>query len=111
MVVLSYKQGTVGGNMIQKNKNIIARKIHDSFFLINIKENYLDDKCRLYEINEIGDFIWRELDSATTIPEVVEGLLSVLEEGVDCSVVYQDVEEFINTLLEEGFLEVQDGRN
>lgn len=46
--------------MIRKRENIVARVIHDSYFLIDIKQNYLDDKARIYEVNEIGYYIWKQ---------------------------------------------------
>ena len=39
--------------MINKKEYVVERKIHDSIYLINTKQNYLNDKCCLYEINEM----------------------------------------------------------
>ena len=55
----------------KKNQNIVKREIHDSIFLINITQNYLNDKCSLYELNQIGNFIWDSLDNANKIKELL----------------------------------------
>ena len=40
--------------MIRKRENIVARVIHDSYFLIDIKQNYLDDKARIYIMAQLS---------------------------------------------------------
>lgn len=97
--------------MFQKNKNIVQRKIHDTFFLIDITQNYLDEKCRLYEINDIGDFIWNALDKCADTQAVADSLISNLIDEVDYNEVYNDICNFLNVLVEERFLEVRDGGN
>ena len=91
-------------------KNIVARKIHDSYFLIDICQKYLEDKCYLYEINEIGYFIWHELNRTSDINKVVSSLLDTIIEEVSYEEIYEeiyeDVKEFINMLQKENFLEV-----
>jgi hypothetical protein len=49
-----------------KNENIVARQIHDTYFLINIADNYAHDKCILYQVNEIGYFIWSNIHGKET---------------------------------------------
>ena len=53
--------------MLEKNKNIVLREIHDSYFLIDITQNYLSDVCSIYEVNEIGKFIWESLETLVPI--------------------------------------------
>ena len=43
--------------MYDKNPNIVCRDIHGSYFLIDITDNFSDNVCSLYEMNEIGRFI------------------------------------------------------
>ena len=59
--------------MIRKRENIVARVIHDSYFLIDIKQNYLDDKARIYEVNEIGYYIWKQLDVVSDVDDIDDG--------------------------------------
>lgn len=90
---------------IQKNKNIVLRKIGDSFFLIDITENYLDDKCRLYEINQIGCFIWEHIIEKTKSTDITKELIRAITDEIDESIVSHDVDEFIGSLLSIGFVQ------
>lgn len=92
--------------MIKKNENIIARQIHDSFFLIDIKQNYLDDKCSLYEINEMGYFIWNTLSSVKSEIEIVEIIKNEVGDNVDPALIADDVYSFLEILRGEGFVEI-----
>ena len=97
--------------MIKRKRNIVLRDIHGSYYLINIKGNYLDEKCRIYEINEIGKYIWDNIDSIMNILGIVNRLSQEIEEDVDRNIIETDVRNFIGVLMKEGFLEVQDERN
>lgn len=93
--------------MYIKNQNIVARKIHDSYFLINITDNYLDDKCRLYELNEIGYFIWNQLEETGEISIIVSVLNDNIIGEVDYDMLWADVEEYLTVLVDEGFVRVE----
>lgn len=93
--------------MYIKNQDIVARKIHDSFFLINITDNYLDDKCRLYELNEIGYFIWNQLEDTGELSVIVDALKSNINGDVDYNVLLDDVKEYLDVLVDERFVRVE----
>lgn len=95
--------------MIRKRENIIARVIHDSYFLIDIKQNYLDDKARIYEVNEVGYYIWNHLDMVSEVDDIVDLLLNEITEDINRNFIKRDVAEFINLLQSENFLEDIDG--
>ena len=97
--------------MITKNTDIVGRKVHDSFFLIDIKENYANDKCSLYEINSMGEFIWDQLDELDDVSGITDVIVRNTSGAVEYSVVFSDVTEFINTLLSLNFLGRTDGRD
>ncbi len=97
--------------MIIKKENIVERKIHDTYFLIDISDKYLDDKCHLYEINEIGDFIWKQLGMSDTVSDIANALIELVSEEVDYYEVYKDIKDFIDILINENYLEVIDGGN
>lgn len=97
--------------MYKKNDNIVARRIHDTFFLINIKDNYWDEKCRLYELNEIGYLIWKKLDIHNDILGISVALIEGIDDEVEPSIIYKDVKAFIELLVQEKFVEVIDGRD
>ena len=94
-----------GVKMMKKNTNIIARKIHDTFFLINIKDDYSDEKCRLYEINEIGYFIWNNISDGIRLEEVISLLLEAIVGDVDENQVRYDVKNYVASLVDMGFIE------
>ena len=92
--------------LMRKNENIVARKIHGSFFLIDISDNYSGDQCAIYEINETGMFIWEQINGARDIEELVALLKSAVIDDVDPQLLRDDVIEFIDTLIMKRFVEV-----
>mgnify|MGYP004517681993 FL=1 len=91
---------------IKKNKNIVARKIHGSSFLIDISDNYSGDKCALYEINETGMFIWNNIDGTRSAEELAALLKAAIVDDVDDQKLHEDISEFIDTLIARQFVEV-----
>ena len=92
---------------MRKNESIVARKIHDTYFLIDTKENYSDEKCRLYEINEIGYFLWNNIskdNKDNSLNELTALLLTALDDEIDEKQVYEDVEMFVKSLISMGFV-------
>lgn len=89
---------------MKRNENIVIRKIHESIFLIDISDNYSHDHCALYEINEIGKFIWENIDKHQSTDDLVNLLKSVIVGDVDEKVLYADINDFINELKENKFL-------
>lgn len=92
--------------VVEKNENIVARKIHGSLFLIDISDNYAGDRCAIYEINETGMFIWNNINGIRTIKELTTLLKAEIIDDVDEQVLYEDVMEFIDTLAVRHFVEV-----
>lgn len=88
----------------ERNSNYVLRRIHDSFFLIDITDNYNDEKCHLIEVNEIGSFIWGSLEENNTIEHLTEALKRVITEDVPYEVIYHDVNEYINMLVDKGIV-------
>lgn len=94
------------GAMIKKNENIVARKIHGSYFLVDISDNYSFDKCALYEINETGLFIWDSIIGTRSVEELAELLKEAIIEDLDIQVLHDDVKDFVDALAIKNFLEV-----
>lgn len=97
---------TASSTILKKNENIVSRKIHDSYFLIDITDNYSHDKCALYEINETGMFIWDKIDGAHTVSDIAVALQAAIIDEVDIQILIDDVSEFIETLEAKEFVEV-----
>lgn len=91
--------------MYKRNENVVSRIIYDSFFLIDITDNYLDEQCQLYEINEIGMYIWNYLiDCSTSIDDIVLQLKDCIIDEIDINELYKDVKDFIDLLLALQFI-------
>ena len=98
--------------MVSRKEFIVERNIHDSIYLINIKQNYLNDKCCLYEINEMASYIWNKIDGNTPIDDIVNQILSDMDvQDISFDEIKSDVNDYICVLIKEGFLEVHNGRN
>jgi hypothetical protein len=91
--------------MIAKNENIVGRRVHDTFFLIDISENYANDKCTLFEVNDVGEFIWNQLDALANLPDIVDAIVERITDDVERSAISDDVTEFIHTLIQLNFVE------
>lgn len=91
--------------MIVRNKNIIFRNIHGSRFLIDITENYSDNTCSIYEVNEIGEFIWKALSGEMSEEEIAIKLQTAVSESIEYSEILSDVRNFLELLIQQGFAE------
>lgn len=92
--------------VIKKKENIVARKIHNSFFLIDISDNYSGDTCAIYEINETGMFIWNNINGTRSTAELATLLKSAIIDDIDYEILQADVIEFVDTLVMRNFVEV-----
>ena len=94
----------------KRNENVVERNIHGAFYLINIQDNYLDDKCRLYEMNEMGSVIWNIIDVSSEeksqIDYIVRYIIGLIVDEVSFDDIRKDVESFIDSISKEGFLRV-----
>lgn len=91
--------------MLKKKEGVVLRNIHNLFYLIDIKCNYYDDKCYLYELNEVGAFLWNNIDKYNTVKTLSRRLLVEIVDDVDANIVEEDVKQYIETLIGEGFVE------
>lgn len=90
--------------IVKKNENIVARTIHNCIFLIDIAENYSDDKCHLYEINEIGKFIWDKIDNCRTRYDLAVEVKNAVVDDVSLEEIIEDTNCFISQLIHDGFV-------
>lgn len=91
---------------ITRKDNIVCRKIHGSYFLIDISDNYSRDKCSLYEVNQTGMFIWNNIDGDKTIYDLSQLLKNAIIDDIDTEILHNDVSEFVLTLIQKNFLKV-----
>lgn len=90
--------------IVTKNPDIVGRVIHDRYYLIDITQNYLDNRCRLYELNEIGYFIWEQLNHSDCAEDIADELFKAVVGEVSKDVIYEDVKEYLDILEKEGFI-------
>lgn len=96
--------GGCSRRMYVSNEKVVARKIHGSYFLIDITDNYSGDRCALYEINETGAFLWENLSTEKTADELTKLLKEAIVDDIDYHIIFSDVIEFIRTLTEKKFI-------
>ena len=89
----------------KKIESFVERNIYGKYFLINIKENYMNDKCYLYELNEIGHFIWNQIDRSHNMDDLVNNIIKETVDDVSYEKVHDDTAAFIEKLIIEGFVE------
>lgn len=90
--------------MFKKNDNIILRTIHGSIFLIDISDNYSGDNCALYEINEIGMFIWNHINECRDCEVLVKLLQEVIVDDVPYEILNADIQKYIDVLKSKKFV-------
>ena len=78
-------------------KRLLKRQIAGDAFLVPVgKEVY--DSNGLFFLNDVAEFIWDRLESATGAEDILKALLE--EYNVDESLARQDVETFLQKLRE-----------
>lgn len=91
--------------MIKKKDGIILRQIHGISYLIDTKCNYYDDKCYLYELNEVGAFLWKNIDEFNTVKKLAHYLFEQIIDDIEEELILKDVIEYIDILKSNGFIE------
>ena len=81
----------------QKNQNFVFRKIDKETLLVPIKNDVGDMDC-LYNLNEVGAFVWEHLDGQKTARDIKK--LIVAEFGVSVREADADLEKFVMQLSE-----------
>lgn len=91
--------------MIKRRNDVIKRNIHGEIFLIDTTQNYFDNECFLYQLNEIGAFLWKQLSKPINTYGLVEVLKKNISEKIPEEDLLRDVTVYIESLKKEGFLE------
>jgi hypothetical protein len=81
----------------QRNENFVYRRIEDETILVPIKDN-VGDMGSIYNLNEIGAFIWEQLNGERNLEAVKDKILEEYE--VSSQKAEADLNEFINDLIE-----------
>ena len=80
----------------KRNANFVYRKIENETLLVPIRDNVGDMSC-IYNLNEVGAFIWEHLDGEKTVDDLKN---MVTEEfDVSGSEAEKDLYEFVGDLI------------
>ena len=85
------------GQCYCRNENLVFRRIDDETILVPIKDN-VGDMGNIYILNEIGAFIWEQLDGEGNLKALKNKILDEYE--VSPEEAEADLNEFINDLIE-----------
>jgi hypothetical protein len=80
-----------------RNENFVFRRIEDETILVPIKDN-VGDMGSIYNLNEIGAFIWEHLNGERNLKAVKDKIIDQYE--VSPLEAEADLNEFMNDLLE-----------
>ena len=86
----------IGGKVFRKNDNIVSRKIAGELFLVPIKGR-LADMQRIFTLNSVAEYIWRELDTKNP-HEICKGIVSSF--NIEKEQAESDIRDFIAELLD-----------
>jgi hypothetical protein len=82
-----------------KDLNIVFRKIADECILVPIKQR-ASDVDSIYTINEVGSFIWEQIDGVKPLSEIRDTIVNEFE--VASEVAEVDLLEFLQQLEKVG---------
>ena len=81
----------------QKNQNFVFRKIDNDTLLVPIKNDVGDMDC-IYNLNEMGAFVWEHLDGQKSARDMKKLMLA--EFDVSVQEAEADLEKFVMQLSE-----------
>ena len=81
--------------VFQKNENFVFRQIDDETILVPIKNN-VGDMGSIYNLNEVGAYIWEHLDGEKTLSEIKNKI--AVEFEVSPETAEEDLMEFVDQL-------------
>ena len=86
----------------KRNLEVVSRKIDGELVIVPIRRG-VGDLNSLYTLNPVGSVLWDFMREGHTIPEMVEKVCDEFE--VSSAQANQDIEAFLDSLLEERLIE------
>lgn len=80
-----------------RHEHFVFRRIQDEMLLVPIKDNVGDMGC-IYNLNEVGAFIWERLDGENKIGDILKMMME--EFDVSSERAEEDLREFVRQLEE-----------
>jgi hypothetical protein len=81
--------------VFRKNEDFVFRQIDDETILVPIKNN-VGDMGAIYNLNEAGAYIWKNLDGEKTLCDIRNGMAAEFE--VSPQDAEEDLMEFVGQL-------------
>lgn len=81
----------------KRNEDFVYRKIEKETLLVPIKDNVGDMGC-IYNLNEVGAFIWEHLDGRKSLETIKENILDEFDTSPEIAV--GDLNDFMAQLKE-----------
>ena len=76
-------------------KNFVARAVDEELVLVPLRNN-VADMTAIFNLNEVGHFIWNEIQEGVTLESLAEKIVSEYE--VESAVALEDLEAFLQDL-------------
>lgn len=86
----------------QRNAAFISRKIVEETVLVPIHNNVADMNC-IYTLNELGAFIWEQLEQPCTQARLNEVVLAAYDANPE--ILQQDISQFLAEMTEIGAIQ------
>ena len=83
----------------KRNENFVYRKIENETILVPIKNNVGDMSC-IYNMNEVGAFIWDHLDGEKTLNDILNMVADEFDVSDQDAEI--DLQDYIRDLNEIG---------
>lgn len=87
---------------MQIKKDFVLREIAGEYIIIPTGSTALEFNG-LITVNEVGVLLWKMLQEEVTLEQLVQGVMAEYE--VEEEVVTEDIQEFLDTLMQGGILE------
>lgn len=84
-----------------QNREVVARQIEGETIIVPIRKG-VGDMNSVYTLNPVGTVLWHYMAESHSVPEMVERICTEFE--VTPGQALGDVEEFVNSLLEENLI-------
>ena len=87
----------------KKKDNVVARQVAGEPLLIPIRGK-LADMQQIFALNEVAQFIWKQIDGAHTRAQIAEAVVNAFEVSEEQAA--KDLDAFLDVLLRESLVEV-----
>jgi hypothetical protein len=89
-------------SVLQRNKDVVSRKIAGELFLVPISGN-LADMEHIFTLTTVGEFIWDRMDGKKSINDICDEIMT--EFDVERNRADSDIREFVAVLISAGLIQ------